>query len=113
MVVLASRLREENQDAVEAIIYTRFPTMDVVAGNVVTVRQAKALCEAGADGIRVGMGNTTVNNCTIGVIIQAIFFKYQAPVPYVPPKKCALLGGRSPVLCTMWLNFVWRTTACP
>lgn len=37
-------------------IKRRCPGMDVIAGNVVRSAQAKALLEAGADGIRVGMG---------------------------------------------------------
>ncbi|CAD7971304.1 unnamed protein product [Amoebophrya sp. A120] len=37
-----------------------FPGIDVVAGNVVSCRQAKALCDAGADAIKVGMGSGSV-----------------------------------------------------
>ena len=50
----------DKQVALIHFIKERFPSMDVVAGNVVRVSQAKVLLEAGADALRIGMGAGSV-----------------------------------------------------
>lgn len=47
-------------------IKSHFPTLQVIAGNIATYEGAKALIEAGADGLRVGMGPGAI--CTTRVI---------------------------------------------
>ncbi len=44
----------------------RFPKLLVIAGNVATYEGAKALCEAGADGVKVGVGPGSI--CTTRVV---------------------------------------------
>src|SRR3989339_119862 len=52
-------------DAVK-LVKTRFPKTEVIAGNIATRDGAKALIEAGADGLRVGMGPGAI--CTTRII---------------------------------------------
>ena len=47
-------------------IKAAFPDVDLVAGNVATAEGARALAEAGADGIKVGMGPASI--CTTRVV---------------------------------------------
>ena len=54
--------KEESLKKVKA----KFPDLDVVVGNVGTAAAAKALVEAGADGIKVGIGPGSI--CTTRVI---------------------------------------------
>jgi IMP dehydrogenase len=44
----------------------RFPTIDIVVGNIATAEAAKALIDAGADGIKVGIGPGSI--CTTRII---------------------------------------------
>jgi len=53
-----------------SMLKTEHPLVDVVAGNVVTPKQAKPLLDAGCDGIRVGMGVSSfcspLETCAVG-----------------------------------------------
>ncbi|WP_286005587.1 IMP dehydrogenase [Campylobacter avium] len=47
-------------------IKAKYPKLDVIAGNIATAEAAKALCEAGADAIKVGIGPGSI--CTTRIV---------------------------------------------
>ena len=73
------------------IIKKEFPSKDVIAGNVATPEGAEALIEAGADGIKIGMGPGSI--CTTRIIagigvpqisaILTIYEKVKGKVPLI------------------------------
>ena len=73
------------------MIKKEFPTKDVIAGNVATPEGAEALIEAGADGIKIGMGPGSI--CTTRIIagigvpqisaILTIYEKVKGKVPLI------------------------------
>ena len=73
------------------MIKKEFPTKDIIAGNVATPEGAEALIEAGADGIKIGMGPGSI--CTTRIIagigvpqisaILTIYDKVKGKVPLI------------------------------
>ena len=81
------------QSVIETVkmIKKEFPSKDVIAGNVATPEGAEALIEAGADGIKIGMGPGSI--CTTRIIagigvpqisaILTIYEKVKGKVPLI------------------------------
>ena len=57
-IIILDAQNGDNHQQVDLIklIKKEFPSLDVIAGNVVRVSQAKSLLDAGADALRIGMG---------------------------------------------------------
>ncbi len=81
------------QSVIETVkmIKKEFPTKDVIAGNIATPEGAEALIEAGADGLKIGMGPGSI--CTTRIIagigvpqisaILTIYEKVKGKVPLI------------------------------
>lgn len=67
-VICIDTAHGHTRNVIEAIAATRreFADLEIVAGNIATGEGAKALCDAGADALRVGMGPGSI--CTTRVV---------------------------------------------
>ncbi|WP_041642925.1 IMP dehydrogenase [Magnetococcus marinus] len=67
-VVVVDTAHGHSQGVIEMVAWTKekYPELDVIAGNVATPQAVKALVEAGADGIKVGIGPGSI--CTTRVV---------------------------------------------
>lgn len=71
-------------------IKSAYPDLQVIAGNIATGAAAKALCEAGVDAVKVGIGPGSI--CTTRVVagigvpqVSAVMDCYEAAKPYGVP----------------------------
>lgn len=71
-----------------------YPNLDIVCGNVVTPRQAKPLLEAGADGLRVGMGCSSLYSGSEAVAVG----RPQASAIYHVARFCKEISSQVPVI---------------
>lgn len=75
-------------------VKNEFPTLDVVCGNIVTPKQARPLIDAGADGLRVGMGCSSLLS---GQEVAAVG-RPQASAVYHVARFCKQINARVPVI---------------
>lgn len=73
-------------------IKTKFPTLDVVVGNIATAEAAKYLVEAGADAVKVGIGPGSI--CTTRVVAGVGFPQFSAVIEVA----AAIKGSGVPVI---------------
>ena len=67
-VIVVDTAHGHSRGVIEAIrdIKRQYPNVDVIGGNIATAEAAKALMEAGADGVKVGIGPGSI--CTTRVV---------------------------------------------
>lgn len=67
-VVIVDTAHGHSQSVLDRVVWIKrnFPQIDVIGGNIATAAAAKALLEAGADGVKVGIGPGSI--CTTRIV---------------------------------------------
>jgi IMP dehydrogenase len=67
-VIIIDTAHGHSQSVIEHVRWVKnnFPNVDIVGGNIVTAAAAKALVDAGADGVKVGIGPGSI--CTTRIV---------------------------------------------
>ena len=80
-------------------VKTKFPQLDVIVGNIATAEAAKYLVEAGADGIKVGIGPGSI--CTTRVVAGVGYPQFSAVLEVA----AAIKGSGVPVIADGGIRF--------
>ena len=87
-------------------IKENFPSVDVIGGNIATADAARALADAGADGVKVGIGPGSI--CTTRIVkgmTEIESGKDRSP-------KCFPLAGWSRSKCTLYQPVAYIMAKC-
>ena len=80
-------------------VKSKFPTLDVIVGNIATAEAAKYLVDAGADGIKVGIGPGSI--CTTRVVAGVGYPQFSAVLEVA----AAIKGSGVPVIADGGIRF--------
>jgi IMP dehydrogenase len=100
-VIIVDTAHGHSQGVIDRVkwIKTKYPSIDVIGGNIATAEAAKALIDAGADGVKVGIGPGSI--CTTR-IVAGVGVPQLSAISNVAK---ALLGTGIPVIADGGIRF--------